>query len=368
MVHNRSASNGSITIIFYLNDTFGNLNSSQVIVKRDGLAPLLTINTPTANQQFEGTPPTFTPTIVEGNNDTWWYTIDGGLNNYIFFGTSGTINSGAWGSAPNGSITIIFYVNDTFGNLNSSQVSVKKDVLAPAIMINSPTSNQLFMHILPQFNLTIIEGNLNVSCYTIDGGLTNYTFIGMSGTINQGVLSNGTTTIRFYANDTFGNLGYSEVTIQFDKLSPKSFTLSTDADSPDTDGIFNLNWTISIGADNYSIYMYSDVNGSVTLVEAGITDLGYLIAQLDSGTYYFIVRSYNATGFAQSNQVNVTVEVSTEEPADLITILTNPVTIFLFGIAIVSLAVIIKKFRKKYYKSGDKEIKRIEDIRRKETE
>jgi len=335
-------------------------------VRRNIYQPSITINSPTQNQVIGSTAPSFNVNI-QNADDTYWYTIDGGISNFTF-AVNTTINQAAWNALLNGTITIRFYANDTSGNLNFQDVIVQKDILAPVITINAPTSNQLFVHDLPQFNLTIIEGNLNVSWYTIDSGLTNYTFIGLTGILDQGVLPNGTITIRFYANDTFGNLGYSEVAIQFDKLSPKSFNLSTDADSPDTDGNFNLNWTISIGADNYSIYIYSEINMSITLVEGEITDLGYLIAQLDSGTYYFFVRSYNATDFAQSNQVNVTVEVSTEEPADLITILTNPVTIFLFGIAIVSLAVIIKKFRKKYYKSGDKEIKRIEDIRRKETE
>ncbi len=40
---------------------------------------------------------------------------------------------------------------------------------------------------------------------------------------------------------------------------PISFTLSTDAGSPDGDGRFNLIWTNSMGADNYSVYNHSSL-------------------------------------------------------------------------------------------------------------
>ena len=108
------------------------------------------------------------------------------------------------------------------------------------------------------------------------------------------------------------------------------------------------------------------MNSSLTLIQAGHTDLNYSIS-LGSGTYYFLVRSYNETGFTDSNQLMITVdiEITPEEGFDLMSFLTNPLTLINFGILIGVLAGVIVKIRKKYYKSGDKEIKRIEEIRRK---
>jgi hypothetical protein len=361
--------NGTITTItFYANDLAGNETSQSISIYVDNVGPSIIINAPTLNQLYSSIAPNFNVTITDGNFNTSWYTLDGGVTNYIFIGTTGTINQTAWDTLLNGTVTIRFVANDTFGNLNYQEIDVQKDVLAPIITINSPTSNQLFTHVIPQFDLTLVEGNLNTSWYTTDGGLTNYTFIGTMGTLNQAALFNGTITIRFYANDTLGNLDYSEVTIRYDILSPKPFILSSDADSPDTDGQFELNWTISIGAVNYSIYMYSslitDINSSVTLVASGLTDLSYSISN-ESGTYYFMVRSYNETGFTDSNQIMITVAIPLEGAFDLMSFLTNPLTIINFGLFIGLLTGIILKIRKKYYKSGDKEIRRIEEIRRK---
>ena len=84
---------------------------------------------------------------------------------------------------------------------------------------------------------------------------------------------------------------------------PYPFTLSTDVDSE------FLNWTISSGATNYSVYLYSkyitEINGSLTLLADGITDLSlYLSGYLDR-TYYFIVVARNAYGETLSNCIMV---------------------------------------------------------------
>ena len=176
--------------------------------------------------------------------------------------------------------------------------------------------------------------------------------------------------VQSYNETGFTDSNQIMVTVDI-QLGPESFILSSDADSPDTDGKFLLNWTIAVGADNYSIYRYSsaitEINGSVVEVASGLTDLNYSMS-LANGTYYFLVRAYNETGFTDSNQIIITVGIPPGAPEgvfDLMTFLTNPLTIVNFGIVIGLFAAIIVKVRKKYYKSGDKEIKRIEEIRRK---
>ena len=86
----------------------------------------------------------------------------------------------------------------------------------PIINILSPQNNQTFGRIAPSYNLSIIEPNLDKIWYTLDGGLTNITITNLSGKINQifwNALPQGPLTIRFYANDTMGYLGYKDITI-----------------------------------------------------------------------------------------------------------------------------------------------------------
>ncbi|MHA2391276.1 MAG: hypothetical protein ACXAEX_04850, partial [Promethearchaeota archaeon] len=362
--------NGTLTIItFYANDSAGNENSQSVSIFVDKLSPSIIISSPNDYDLFNATAPVFDVIITDGNLHTMWYFIEGSLVNRTFTGNE-TFNQNDWDGITNGTLTIItFYANDTLGNLNYAEVIIRKDILAPIITIDYPISDQLFTHEIPRFNLTIIEGNLDVIWYTIDAGLTNFTFTGTDGSINQGAwnsLPNGTVILRFYANDSLGNLGFSEVSIYYDKFTPKPFTLSSDADSPDTDGLFTLSWTNSTGADNYSIYMYSslimEINSSIILVAEGITELNHSISN-ESGIYYYLVRSYNSTGFTDSNQIVITIEIPSEEGFNIVAFMTNPLTIINFSIIIGTLAIVVVKIRKKYHKSSDKEIKRIQEIR-----
>ena len=97
------------------------------------------------------------------------------------------------------------------------------------------------------------------------------------------------------------------------RFPPGPFSLSSDADLPDTDGTFNLSWTDSARTVNYSIYQYSgyisEINGSLTLlntVQANINTIGF--ANLSIGFYYFIVAAYNGFNFTLSNCIRVDVQ------------------------------------------------------------
>ncbi|MFX1501056.1 MAG: hypothetical protein ACFFDH_08850, partial [Promethearchaeota archaeon] len=97
---------------------------------------------------------------------------------------------------------------------------------------------------------------------------------------------------------------------------PANFTLSSDADIPvDIDGTFNLIWSPSAGADNYSVYIY-DRNISYiskryalnSYVGISSSTTSYPISGLADGEeYYYIVVAYNETGERLSNNIHVEV-------------------------------------------------------------
>ncbi|MFX1266821.1 MAG: hypothetical protein ACFFAK_02535, partial [Promethearchaeota archaeon] len=72
-------------------------------------------------------PPYFEISVVESNIDTMWYTIDGGLNNYVISQDTGYIDSGAWNAAPEGAVIIRFYVSDRAGNIGFEDVIIQKN-------------------------------------------------------------------------------------------------------------------------------------------------------------------------------------------------------------------------------------------------
>jgi hypothetical protein len=102
---------------------------------------------------------------------------------------------------------------------------------------------------------------------------------------------------------------------------PNASVLSSNAGNPDIDGVFSLNWTVSTGANNYSVYEYSryitEINGSLTLLTAEITDLGLDLSGYTDGTYYFIVVAHNNDGSTLSNCISVTVVIPPDHDLDV---------------------------------------------------
>jgi len=98
------------------------------------------------------------------------------------------------------------------------------DLTPPDITILSPVSDQVFGVYAPTFTITIIdESPVDSTWYTIDGEVTNYTFSGLIGTVNQTAWDDagiGSISLTFYANDTLGNLGSETVNIFKDIVGP----------------------------------------------------------------------------------------------------------------------------------------------------
>jgi hypothetical protein len=109
------------------------------------------------------------------------------------------------------------------GNEGFSEVTVRKDIDPPTILINNPFSGQVFGAIAPVYNVEITDFNgIDTMWYSLDGGLTNTIFT-TNGSINQAIwdsIGDGYFTLQFYANNSIGTTGYSEVSIVKDVYAP----------------------------------------------------------------------------------------------------------------------------------------------------
>jgi len=212
---------GIIKITFYANNTLDNKNSESVDVIKDTVSPIINIISPNPDDVFGNVSPSFIVEISDPNLDTIWYTVDGGVNNYIFT-DNGSINQSAWNSLPEGNVVLRFYANDSVGNIEFADVTIRKDVNAPIIAINNPQNSDVIGATAPNFDISIDELNLDKTWYSLNGG-NNITFTGLTGTINQALwdaLFEGNVIIRFYANDTLGRIGFVEVTVRKDSEAP----------------------------------------------------------------------------------------------------------------------------------------------------
>jgi len=142
-----------------------------------------------------------------GINNTW---DDGFTGNYWDDYAGVDANDDGIGDTP-------YIVPGTAGSQDNFPIWTDGDDLAPVITIISPLLDSVFGLVAPNYSISIEELNLDTFWYTLDGGTTNYTITGLTGTLNQFAwyaLSVGSVTIRFYANDTAGNLGFKEVSVQ----------------------------------------------------------------------------------------------------------------------------------------------------------
>lgn len=140
-------------------------------------------------------------------------------------------------------------------------------------------------------------------------------------------------------------------------LKPGGFSLSSDADIPDDDGMFNLTWTVSSDATEYNIYQHTsfitELTGAETLIAGGVNANSHPLTGLTNGTYYFIIESTNDYGIELSNCIEITVAIPPTPPepepepgggpGDNFIIIIIIVISIIAGVAIVTVVLLLRR-------------------------
>lgn len=187
----------------------GNAKTNDSLPIWDDDPPDITIHTPTANQWVNGTAPTYSLTIIDVHLDSYWYSINNGINRSLS-STQGQIEQAVWTALSEGSHVLTFYANDTFGFLSQESITVNKDSIMPVLSINKPRSNSYYRTTPPEFLISVIEANVLSKSYSIVGQLASYShsIIDPNGTIDEeewNALGEGQVTLTFYVEDKAGN-------------------------------------------------------------------------------------------------------------------------------------------------------------------
>ncbi|MHA1275117.1 MAG: hypothetical protein ACTSQS_17060, partial [Promethearchaeota archaeon] len=113
---------------------------------------------------------------------------------------------------------------------------------------------------------------------------------------------------------------YDQISFYKYNRAPSPFNLTTDAENPEIDGSFNLNWTKSVDADNYTLYKddqpITAVTGDLEVVINETTNLSYHYEENQEGTWYFAVLAKNSLGSILSNYIAVNVSLKVEINGD----------------------------------------------------
>ena len=215
----------SIIIYFYINDTSGNINSDWIIVEKDLTAPIVIINYPN-NHTYCNKQPILNIDTPDMNISTIWYKVNSstGWSDIIILSINldQFLDLAIWDSLEQGEFQINIYANDTQGNINDGYVLIMyKDTITPNITIIMPNESDKVKSESPIFEVSILELNIDVCWYSIEGTHLNITFTGLIGRIDQVLwenlwnnISDGEKIkIKFYASDKAGNIGFNELEV-----------------------------------------------------------------------------------------------------------------------------------------------------------
>jgi len=337
---------GIVTISFYANNTVGDINFEQVNVIKDVSAPIINIVSPVENEIFGVSPPNFTVEITDSNLDAMWYWIfnDTYQSLNITFTKNGIIDPTEWDALSNGEYTIRFYANDTVGNINFDDVNVTKDIYAIFIDIISPIENDMFGVDVPIFIVEITCAFLNITWYTVDGGLNDYTFT-ENGTINEAAwdaLPDGVVTIRFYANNTLGDINFEQVDVIKDDSPPVINIIS-----PTENEVFGVDvpsFSVDVTDLNLDTMWYT-VNNSATkfiFIQDGVIDQTVWDALAD-GDVLLTFYANDTLGNLASEDIIIRKSTPGEVGPDIIPIIILVSVIGGVAAAAVVLVILIKK-------------------------
>jgi len=214
---------GEFQIQILANDTFGHINDSMILTLfKDTTPPKIIINSP-LNQTYWNSRPVINITVFDPNFKNAYYRI-GSTYFSLTNNTESLLTLFIWQNLLEGEFSLQFFAEDDFGHVNNSYtIILYKDTIQPTITIYDPVENSLFGKEAPNFNISVSIFNLQDKWYSLIGYPEKYFLTENTGTINQTAWDNfgeGIITIRFYANDTAGNIGTQDIVVRKDISAP----------------------------------------------------------------------------------------------------------------------------------------------------
>ena len=218
---------GSNTWTVYINDTGGNENSTFVTFSKDTAYPSVTINSP-LNQTYNTDSILFNITATDGGGiSSCWYSLNSGVDNNSMTNL-GNEYTDANSSMNQDSHIVNFYCNDSFNNINNSEVEYFfVDSIYPLIDYESQTKpdNSIVSQDFIYVNVTWIEDNFaNVTyrLYNSSDEVNTTTYISTIYDINWTSLPNEVYTYNVTITDIVNNQNTTETrTITLDTTYPQ---------------------------------------------------------------------------------------------------------------------------------------------------
>ncbi|MBS3087062.1 hypothetical protein J4226_00525 [Candidatus Pacearchaeota archaeon] len=306
---------GGYTCKFYASDLAGNANVSSVNFNvNDVTVPVITVNSP-SNLTYNVANVSASISVSE-NASLAWYSLNGSAN--VSMGNTSLV---AWNSTltnlSDGAYNIVFYSNDSSGNIGVSSViyfsvnTAAPDTVPPVITIDTISNATYYTSTSLILNVTANE-NLTWAGYTLNGSsvvaLTNTTMVDWNAMLT--LSDESTNTLVVYANDTSSNQGSKTIVFYVDGVSPvytnvgatpnpanESQNVVCSAYVADAFGLTN----VKIGENVTGSF----VNHTISLTGTGW--MNYTMSSVAKGGYVCNFYSSDVAGNSNSSSITFTV-------------------------------------------------------------
>src|SRR3989344_2282515 len=270
-------SQGSTSLIAYVNDTLGNENSSSVTFFVDSIAPSVSITSP-SNGNTYGTNESLTLDLSVSDSGVGvqrcWYNLNNGANNTLtncadtFFNVSGS-----------GDFTLTLYANDSLVNEAGTNSNFSVSVGSPTISISSPVDSYLNNNDVT-FIYNASDVDLN-SCQLWGDFIGNFSLNQTTSSPGNGTFSNftldnlndGTYNWNILCNDSAGNSAFNgNKTFYVDTTSP-SLTVSEPTGTKTSRTGVPLNFNVNDSSPTSCVYnVFRGVNAEISNTSIGCYD------------------------------------------------------------------------------------------------
>jgi hypothetical protein len=194
--------------------------------------------------------------LVESGN---WsgYCLDDCVSNVTMTRVTATYFTASMTGLSDGSHRIVFYVNDSVGNMANSStryfsvVTVTQDTTSPTITINSPPNGTYYTSTSVWVNITINENATSANYSLDDGSLQPMSNTSTTSWYKQLTSLSDETyhDLTCYANDTSNNQGNNSISFYVDTKAPRYSSVSANPTPANQSQSVNCSayWTDGIG-------------------------------------------------------------------------------------------------------------------------
>lgn len=249
--------------------------------------------------------------------DSCWWTQNLGVTN-TSVSCSQNITSQTWSE---GLSTVSVYANDSAGNIGVGSVTFRIDTQGPLMFIDHPGGVQpeYSSNVSVPLNFTSIDDGIGIvdSCwYSLDSGAN----ISISSCANTTFdTSEGSHTIRVYANDTLGNEGSDQNSFTISLNAPVLTSFSPLNNTYWNNGTnFYLNYTVEDPNGVDTCQLYHDFGGtfSLNITDSSITSgvQNSEVFNLTDNDYSWNVLCNDTLGNGRFSATNKTFTIDTINP------------------------------------------------------